>query len=202
MAREKTRASKPPKAGRNSNYAPAFALFLAGALLFAWPWLSGAFTIPWDAKAHFYPQLVFLARSLHAGQSPFWTPNIFGGHPQIADPQSLIFSPPHFLLALFDRAPSFMAFDAIAFAMLALGGLSLMMLFRDLGGLAAATHRADPQPVVVRHRALAVAARDGSSFKTLGRSCGPCRRLYADWARSGGVAVRVCARHHRNWPHS
>ena len=115
MAREKTRASKPPKAGRNSNYAPAFALFLAGALLFAWPWLSGAFTIPWDAKAHFYPQLVF------------------GGHPQIADPQSLIFSPPHFLLALFDRAPSFMAFDAIAFAMLALGGLSLMMLFRDRG---------------------------------------------------------------------
>ncbi len=133
MAREKTRASKPPKAGRRSNYAPAFALFLAGALLFAWPWLSGAFTIPWDAKAHFYPQLAFLARSIHAGQSPFWTPNIFGGHPQIADPQSLIFSPPHVLLALFDRAPSFVAFDAIAFGMLALGGLALMMLFRDRG---------------------------------------------------------------------
>ncbi|MDB5572314.1 MAG: hypothetical protein JWN93_3497, partial [Hyphomicrobiales bacterium] len=111
----------------------SFVLFGAGALFFAWPWLSGAVTIPWDAKAHFYPQLAFLARSLHEGQSPFWTPNVFGGHPQIADPQSLIFSPPHLLLALFDSAPSFVAFDAVVFAMLALGGLAMMMLFRDRG---------------------------------------------------------------------
>ncbi|HEY8578394.1 MAG TPA: hypothetical protein VIL72_00810, partial [Beijerinckiaceae bacterium] len=101
--------------------------------LFAWPWLSGAVTIPWDAKAHFYPQLVFLARSLHEGQAPFWAPQVFGGHPQIADPQSLIFSPPHLLVAALDPSPSFVAFDAVVFAMLAAGGLGVMMLFRDRG---------------------------------------------------------------------
>jgi hypothetical protein len=72
---------------------PLFAplgLFASGWLVLTWPWLSGAVTVPWDAKAHFYPQLVFLARSLHTGDSPFWTPNVFAGHPQIADPQSLL----------------------------------------------------------------------------------------------------------------
>src|SRR5881227_2562301 len=64
--------------------------FAAGvfALLFvalAWPWLSGAVTIPWDAKSQFQPQLQFLARAIHAGESPFWTPNVFSGSPQIAD---------------------------------------------------------------------------------------------------------------------
>ena len=41
---------------------------------------------------------------VHAGQSPFWTPNVFAGWPQIADPQSLIFSPLHLLLAAFGPA--------------------------------------------------------------------------------------------------
>ena len=39
------------------------------------------------------------------GQSPFWTPNIFAGWPQIADPQSLIFSPLHVIVALLDAEP-------------------------------------------------------------------------------------------------
>jgi hypothetical protein len=30
-------------------------LFAAAWLALSWPWLSGAVTIPWDAKAHFYP---------------------------------------------------------------------------------------------------------------------------------------------------
>lgn len=133
MARAKTDGSRKSSVAQRSGHGPAVVLFLAGALLFCWPWLSGAVTIPWDAKAHFYPQLVFLARALHEGQSPFWTPHVFGGHPQIADPQSLIFSPPHVLLALFDRAPSFIAFDALVFAMLVMGGLALIALFRDRG---------------------------------------------------------------------
>ncbi|MDB5532479.1 MAG: hypothetical protein JWO28_794, partial [Hyphomicrobiales bacterium] len=92
-----------------SHYWLAAALFAVGSVIFAWPWLVGGLTIPWDAKAHFYPQLTFLARSLHEGQLPLWTPNVFGGHPQISDPQSLFFSPPYFLLALFNAAPSFVA---------------------------------------------------------------------------------------------
>jgi len=107
-------------------YAVAFAAI-------AWPWLSGTVTIPWDAKAQFQPQLQFLARALGDGQSPFWTPNVFAGWPQIADPQSLIFSPPHLLLAAFDRAPSFRAADAVVFAALFLGGLGIILIFRDRG---------------------------------------------------------------------
>lgn len=107
--------------------------FLGGWLVLAWPWLSGLVTIPWDAKAHFQPQIQFLAGSLSRGDSPFWNPYAFSGHPQIADPQSLIFSPPFLLLALFSRAPSLWAVDATVLAMIAAGGLALMAWFRDRG---------------------------------------------------------------------
>jgi hypothetical protein len=89
--------------------------------------------VPWDAKAHFQAQLQFLADSLHRGESPFWNPFVFAGMPQIADPQSLIFSPPHLLLAALDSAPSFAEADGVAFFMLFLGGLGLVLIFRDHG---------------------------------------------------------------------
>src|SRR5262249_29038209 len=108
-------------------------LFALASLLLAWPWLSGAVTIPWDAKSQFFPQVSFLAASLARGESPFWTPNIFAGWPQIADPQSLIFSPLHLLLALVDASPSFRLVDAITFAHLLLGGLGLILYFHDRG---------------------------------------------------------------------
>jgi hypothetical protein len=53
----------------------------------------------------------FLAASLARGESPFWTPNVFAGWPQIADPQSLIFSPLHLALAALGPTPSFRAVD-------------------------------------------------------------------------------------------
>jgi hypothetical protein len=111
----------------------ATAIYLIAFFLLAWPWLSGAVTIPWDAKAQFRPELQFLARSLHGGQSPFWTPNVFAGWPQIADPQSLIFSPLHLLLAAFSPAPSFRAADAVVFAALFIGGFGIILFFRDRG---------------------------------------------------------------------
>jgi hypothetical protein len=113
--------------------APAIGLYALAFLIIAWPWLSGAVTIPWDAKAQFQPELQFLARSLHDGQAPFWTPNVFAGWPQIADPQSLIFSPLHVLLAAFEPAPTFRAADAVVFAALFLGGLGVILFFRDRG---------------------------------------------------------------------
>jgi hypothetical protein len=118
-------------------YAFCAALFLACALALAFPWLSGQVTIPWDAKAHFYPQFVFLAHALHSGQSPFWTPHVFAGMPQIADPQSLIFSPFFLLAAALVPEPSFALADALVFAMLAMGGLALIAYFRDRGWSAA-----------------------------------------------------------------
>src|SRR5262245_45602339 len=87
--------------------AATLALFALACLVLWWPWLSGAVTIPWDAKSQFLPPERFLADALARGDSPFWAPSIFGGWPQIADPQSLIFSPLHFLLAWFVASPSF-----------------------------------------------------------------------------------------------
>ena len=124
----------PPKSDAvASSWRLALALYLAACVVLAWPWVSEAVTIPWDAKAHFQPQLAFLAKALHGGQSPLWTPNVFAGSPQIADPQSLIFSPPYLLLALFNADPSFRAADATLFAMLTFGGLGVFGLFRDRG---------------------------------------------------------------------
>jgi hypothetical protein len=102
-------------------------------LVIGWPWLSGRVTIPWDAKAHFLPQIQFLAHSFARGESPFWAPYVFSGQPQIADPQSMLFSPPFLLLALLNPAPSLWAADATLLAMVFLGGAALMLWFRDQG---------------------------------------------------------------------
>jgi hypothetical protein len=115
----------------------------AAAIAIGWPWLSGQVTIPWDAKATFQPQIQFLAQSLASGQSPFWLPFAFSGHPQIADPQAMIFSPPFLLLSLLTSQPSLWAVDATVLAMVFAGGVALMLWFRDqrwhwAGGLIAA----------------------------------------------------------------
>ncbi|MDR3374025.1 MAG: YfhO family protein [Ancalomicrobiaceae bacterium] len=110
--------------------AVAVILILAGLYL-AWPWVSGAYTIPWDAKAHFLPQFDFLASSIGAGDSPFWNPYTFAGWPQVSDPQSLIFVPAFLLMALFDHQPSPAALDATVFASLGLGALALAGYFHD-----------------------------------------------------------------------
>ncbi|MCZ8181919.1 MAG: hypothetical protein O9322_03035 [Beijerinckiaceae bacterium] len=109
----------------------AMAIFFGCALFLAWPWLSGAVTLPWDGKAHFQAQAAFLARSIHAGESPFWAPYVFSGHPQIADPQSLIFNPGFLLLALLTPAPSFAMVDGVAFGSLVFGALAIFGFARD-----------------------------------------------------------------------
>ncbi len=96
-----------------------------------WAWLLGALTIPWDAKAHFQPQLQFLASSFAKGDVPFWNPHVFAGHPQIADPQSLIFSPPHLVAALLFPKPGPLVGDTVVLAALLAGALALVMLFKD-----------------------------------------------------------------------
>src|SRR6187401_1826503 len=110
------------------------------ALLFlvpAWPWLCGAVTIPYDAKSTFLPPVEFMARAFAEGQSPFWTPNVYAGWPNIADPQSMLLSPLHVLLALASKAPGLQANDAVAFAYLFVGGLGIILYFRDRGWHAA-----------------------------------------------------------------
>ena len=109
------------------------AMLLLAAIVVGWPWLSGRVTIPWDAKAHFLPQVQYLAQSLAAGESPFWAPYVFSGHPQVADPQAMIFSPPFLALALLTGSPSLWAADATVLAMIFLGSAALMLWFRDQG---------------------------------------------------------------------
>jgi hypothetical protein len=97
------------------------------------PWLSGRFTIPWDAKAHFQPQIQFLSDCIARGEWPFWNPYVFSGQPQIADPQSMIFSPPFLLLALVNRSPSLWAVDVTVLLSMFAGGLGVIAWIRDQG---------------------------------------------------------------------
>ena len=109
------------------------AIFMLAFLLPAWPWLSGEVTIPWDAKSQFFPQVQFLATSVARGEWPWWSPNVFAGWPQISDPQSLLFSPLHVLLAAVNAAISLRAFDAVTFVYLLLGAVGIVLFFRDRG---------------------------------------------------------------------
>jgi len=123
----------PARSPRQPSLGIVALLLVAAFAVLAWPWISGAYTVPWDAKAHFQAQLDFLAASFGAGESPLWNPYIFGGWPQIADPQSLIFVPAFLILALLDHTPSFVAMDATVYALLGFGGLCLAGFFRDRG---------------------------------------------------------------------
>ena len=114
------------------HYCAAVALLTLIWLMFSWPWLSGSVTIPWDAKAHFAPQVQFMAASFGRGEYPFWNPYAFAGHPQIADPQSMIFSPPMLALSLVNHSPSLWAIDAAVLAMLLVAGLGVLWLAYDL----------------------------------------------------------------------
>jgi hypothetical protein len=113
-------------------YVWATVAFAGAWVVLSSPWLGGELTIPYDAKAHFQAQLQFLANALHSGQSPFWAPNVFQGSPQIADPQSLIFSPA-FFIAYFNAAPSFAVVDLYVLATLGCGGLAVILFFYDRG---------------------------------------------------------------------
>src|SRR5436853_7050240 len=109
------------------------AIFALAFLVPAWPWLAGAVTIPYDAKSTFLPPVEFMARAVASGDSPFWIPSVFAGWPNVADPQSMLLSPLHVLLALASAAPGFRANDAVVFAYLFMGGLAIILYFRDRG---------------------------------------------------------------------
>lgn len=111
--------------------ASAVASYLTAFALMTWPWLLGRVAIPWDAKATFLPQIQFLAQSLWGGEWPWWNPYVFSGLPQIADPQSMIFSPPYLALAAVNPAPGPWAADVTLLAAMAAGGIGLILWFRD-----------------------------------------------------------------------
>jgi len=106
----------------------------------AWmQWWLNDLVVPWDSKNQFYAFFRFLASAMHSGSTPFWNPYHYAGHPSIADPQSLIFSPPFVIWAWFDAEPTMFAFDFIVYAHLLVGGLALAIHGHRLGWPAAAS---------------------------------------------------------------
>src|SRR5919202_50508 len=106
-----------------------------GAAAIMWP-LTGA-VVPWDSKNHFYPMLRYLGVALEHGELPLWNPYHFSGHPTVADPQSLLFTPTMLLFAWLVPSPSMQLFDAVVFAHLLPGALAILFLFRRRGWHAA-----------------------------------------------------------------
>lgn len=100
-------------------------------VVLGWPWLSGRVTIPWDAKAHFLPQIQFMAQSLWRGESPAWAPFVFSGHAQIADPQAMLYSPPFLTLAALSPSPTSHAVDTTVLFVILAGMFAVAGWFRD-----------------------------------------------------------------------
>jgi hypothetical protein len=103
----------------------AFFCFLALAC-----WLLSGTVVPWDSKNHFYPMFRFLAEAFQRGEIPLWNPYHFAGHPAVADPQSLLFTPSMALFAFVAPMASMQLFDAVIFAHLAFGGFCVLGLCR------------------------------------------------------------------------
>jgi len=120
-----------PVAGSAWRSASIRALALAGLLITAvWAiaasrWILTDTVVPWDAKNQFYAFFRFLASAVQSGHTPFWNPYHYGGHPSIADPQSLIFAPAFVAWAFLDGAPSMRTFDLVVYAHLLVGGLAI-----------------------------------------------------------------------------
>lgn len=104
---------------------------LAGAAFVCW--LETGAVVPWDSKNHFYPMFRFLADALQHGEIPLWNPYHFAGHPSVADPQSLIFTPSMVLFALVAPHASMQAFDAVILSHLLFGSFGILCIFHKRG---------------------------------------------------------------------
>jgi hypothetical protein len=103
-------------------------LLVWAAAAAVWP-LTGS-VVPWDSKNHFYPMMRYLGSALANGELPLWNPYHFGGHPSVADPQSLLFTPSMLFFAWINPGASMQAFDLAVFAHFLPGALGLLMIFR------------------------------------------------------------------------
>jgi hypothetical protein len=70
---------------------------LATVVLF-WPLVIGALVgaprfFEWDVPEQYWGDLVYLCRSVHHGELPYWNPYDRGGYPYYADPQAATYHP-------------------------------------------------------------------------------------------------------------
>jgi Bacterial membrane protein YfhO len=120
---------------RDMTIAALVVLAFWGAAALMWP-LTGS-VVPWDSKNHFYPMLRYLGAALEHGELPLWNPYHFSGHPSVADPQSLLFTPTMLLFGWLVPSPSMQLFDAVVFAHFLPGAFAILLLFRRRGWHAA-----------------------------------------------------------------
>ena len=142
---------RAPQNHRLVYLAASCAAIIAIWLIAIWQWIAADTVVPWDSKNQFYAFFRFLSTSLHSGVMPFWNPYHYGGHPSVADPQSLIFAPVFFLWAWFDPDPSIRAFDILVYAHL-LAGSARARCHRLARGLAGGGLRARGLHFHVRRR--------------------------------------------------
>lgn len=62
-------------------------------MLLSLPWLSGIRSIPFDAVQQFFPAVSFAAAQFRQLAAPWWNPYLYGGYPQLADPQMMTLQP-------------------------------------------------------------------------------------------------------------
>jgi hypothetical protein len=91
-------------------------------------WVVSDLVVPWDSKNQFYAFFRFMSAALRAREWPFWNPYHYGGHPSIADPQSLVFNPVFALWGFLDSAPAMRTFDLFVFAHLLIGGIGIAII--------------------------------------------------------------------------
>lgn len=123
--------ARPAWTRRHAAYALLAILAIWALAAATWP-LTGT-VVPWDSKNHFYPMLRYLGAALAHGELPLWNPYHFSGHPAVADPQSLLFTPTMVLFAWLLPEPSMQVFDVVVFAHFLPGALAFVPLFRRRG---------------------------------------------------------------------
>jgi hypothetical protein len=105
----------------------------AGIVVLLWsllnlPLLLGFRVLPGDAVSEFYPMAYFNVHSIHQGLAPWWNPYVFSGYPQVADPQSLLFSPLFMAWMLLRADPGTTWFVWGVLLHLLMGGIAMQAL--------------------------------------------------------------------------
>ena len=100
-------------------------LFFAAGVLVPSTWQPGLLPCYRDLLDFVYPMKVHLARSLQAGQVPWWDPYSLGGHPFFANLQSQVFYLPNILFVVLPGPWALSLFLALHHAWAGLGAWRL-----------------------------------------------------------------------------
>lgn len=121
--------------GHPRGWAWAVAGLAVAVALCYWPLISKQYSLQGDYSAYYYPFAQFLADSLSRGELPLWNPFLAQGYHYLANPQTQIFYPPAWLLALFvqdGRLPYYLV-ELFTLGHFLLAGLFTFLYVRRLG---------------------------------------------------------------------